>query len=843
MKRLLFTASLALSAATFAQTNSGVSGVIQDANTKDAVPFGTVQVLNQNNKLVKGAVADVKGRFLVKGLPKGKYKLVTSFVGYQSDTIASLTVGKKRKKLSAIYIKPKNIALGEVLVTGNQSLVKSRLDRKTYATKDFKTASGGNAIDVLNKLPSVSVSPDGLEVSVRGTNSFMVYLNGKPTQMDASTLLTQISADVIKNIDVITVPSAKYEAQGKGGIINISTKGAAVQGLTISTFGTLGYSPWIDKTERLTGRDLQTNKYVAGVNLMYGWKNLSLYGGVSYNEKNTRESRTGAARILHEQDNSFLHMVAGGERDLWDRNVSANAGLDYKFSDNTKLSLSYTYADRKAGRIAYYIYHNFYGDADQNPMAGVDRQEEWIFNPNRMDRKATFNTCSADFTHKWGESNTFTASAILEDSKLTHLKNNRNFLYDKATETSGDLDLQFKQKDTTPLEVYTFNVNNEWTRDNGDVINVGLQPQFFQMDGGFKYDVLNMTTGELEPNTRFYNGIDLERQIHAGYIDYAGKAGKFQYMAGLRLEYTNQTMEVDNPAYFNIFDRETKGTYEVNQLDWFPSLHLQYDLSDKTKFNLAASRRIDRPKVKEMAPFLYRNHLEVYQVGDPALKPEFVNNLELGWDQYIGKQKINVTAFYRGVSDAVFRVNTIFPEEMTLVRSYTNSGDTRSLGLELNGNFTLGKRMKAFLGGSLYNYRVKADIFGYQENNSSTNWNVKGNTNINICKGLNFNADFDVKSSTVTAQGENDLIVSTNAALSYSPQKVKNLHFTLKALNVFDTVDKGLNTRAFDSNRRQIFYQETTYQSYGPVLELSVSYSINPMKTKKVRTAVGNKEF
>src|SRR5690606_18973631 len=155
-----------------------------------------------------------------------------------------------------------------VEIQGLASTVSRKIDRQTYRAGDFETAQGGTAVDVLNKLPSVSVDPDGT-VSVRGATDFMVYLNGKPTQMEASVLLGQIAANSIENIDVITVPTSRFDAQGKGGIINISTKKSGQEGLSVSANGLIGGSPWGNITDKYSGFDLNDQRFGGGLNLVY----------------------------------------------------------------------------------------------------------------------------------------------------------------------------------------------------------------------------------------------------------------------------------------------------------------------------------------------------------------------------------------------------------------------------------------------------------------------------------------------------------------------------------------------------------------------------------------------
>lgn len=232
-------------------------------------------------------------------------------------------------------------------------------------------------------------------------------------------------------------------------------------------------------------------------------------------------------------------------------------------------------------------------------------------------------------------------------------------------------------------------------------------------------------------------------------------------------------------------------------------------------------------------------------MGDPDLKPEYITNIELGYEKRIGNQIINLTSFYRGVDNAIFRVNTVFNEEMVLIRSYTNAGNSKSLGVELNANLEAGKFVKFFIGGSLYNYRIQADIFGFMEDNNSVNWSLKGNANFILTKQLKLTADFEMKSATVTAQGQNDLFYMANAALSYTTKKIENLNFSLKVLDILSSNISGLNTRAYDNSGKQIFYQETVYRRTGPIVELGVSYAINKNGKSKKRSesTFGDDEF
>jgi outer membrane receptor protein involved in Fe transport len=845
MKQLFSLLIFLVIAVTLSAQQGSISGIITDTNSSEEIPYASL-VLLKNNKLTNnGAVSDEKGRFSLINVSYGEYDLLISFIGFKNDTLTNIIVDASNPTLDlgTVSIETADYLLDEVEVTAMANTVSKKIDRQTYRAADFETARGGTAIDLLNKLPSVSVSPDG-NVSVRGTTDFMVYMNGKPTQMDPSMLLGQINSDNIENVEVITVPSAKYDAQGKGGIINISTKKSASDGLAVMANILGGGAPWGHKTDRYSSYAMNDYRYNGNINFIYSKEKLNVYGGASYSMKNVNGLRVGDARILDPISGAFKHMVADGERPEWYENISANLGFDLELSANSKLSGSYFFGKRTEGRSAFYIYNVFYADENKQAIAGVPMNDTWIYNPNTDNRYGTFQTANLDYDLKIDDRSDFNLSILYENSGLSRILDNYNYDYNKETDLAGDVMAHFNQTDNTPLTGFRVAAEYQIAFDSDQLLEFGFQPQFFNITGDFSYDTLGIVSNAVADYSSLENSIDLSRNVYAGYVNYSKNWKDLSFMLGLRMEYTDQEMNIENSEYFSIFDRPTRSDYMVQKLDWFPTVHASYSLGED-RLIFAASRRLNRPPIKNMAPFLYRRHYEVYVVGDPSLKPEYSNNLELSYDKKFSKNNVTLTGFYRGVDNAIFRVNTINLEEMVLIRSYTNSGNTQALGAELNSNIQLGAKSKLFLGGSLYNFRVKGDVFGYQENNSSMNWSLKGAYNLNFSKQLKWSTDFDVQSATVTAQGQNEMFYFLNTAFSYSPKNLKDWSFSLKGLDLLSSNVKGLDTRAFDETGVQIFYQETTYFRFGPIAELSISYLFNSQgkKVKKGSSEFGNKEF
>ena len=344
-----------------------------------------------------------------------------------------------------------------------------------------------------------------------------------------------------------------------------------------------------------------------------------------------------------------------------------------------------------------------------------------------------------------------------------------------------------------------------------------------------------MDNNTWHPYNEFENDVELTRWIHAGYINYSGSWENLSYSGGLRIEYTDQLFYVENADYLNIFDRPTTNYHEFKKLDFFPVLHLNWEVSEKDDLIFAFSRRINRPPTKNMSPFLLRRHYEVFLVGDPSLKPEYSTIGEVSYTRDLGKSKLTLTGFYRNTDNAIYRVNTILNADdyqwyhgnSVLIRSYTNAGNNHALGVELSGDIKITDWWKFYLGGSLYDFRIKGEIFEYQVDTRSTNWSLNTNTTFTIMDGLSLYWTLSTTSATVTAQGGNELFYMSDAALSWSPDKVKNLNLTLKVVDLFSSNHQGLYTSGRDETGKEIFYQTTTYHRYGPIFELNLTYALN----------------
>ncbi len=825
-----------------------MKGVVADSATGIGIPFASVALQASGDTVpMAGTTATVEGGFILQGLRDGQYQLIISFIGYETVVVPNLSIelGIRELILDTIKLSVEAQVLQGMVVKAEAYTSSTGLDRRTYRVADFETALGGNASDVLNRLPSVSVSADGA-VSIHGTSDIVVYLNGRPTQMEPAVLLAQISAGTIESIDIISVPTARYDAQGQGGIININTKTTRTPGLSISVNILGGGAPWNHDTEPITGYSLNDNRYGGGINLFYTRDKLRLFSTLNYLSRDVNSIRTGDARIRYPGAEVYRHMEAAGPKPEYYENISASFGVEYDLTSRSQVSGSIYYGNRKEWRQAFYLYHLYDGDVAKKPVAGIPADHRYVFNPNTGNRLGIFRTMNLDYHHWISSRSRLLISALYEYSLLSQEVDNPEINIDSASGTPGLYHRYFRQFDETPLHGYRMAVEFTTRLTDQHTLHVGFHPQRLLIDGGFNYDTLDVITEQWGAQTALENQIALSRTVMAGYTDLDGTWAGIQYRIGLRAEYTDQVLEIANPDYFTILDRDTRGRNVQQYFDLFPSVHLRYQLKGGDQLMAAASRRISRSPVKNMAPFLFRRHTEVYVVGDPELKPEYINLAEISYSKSIGAHRISVRGFYRGVENAVFRVNTIYPDEMVLIRSFTNSGHTRSLGGEMNLNMEYGSRTRLFVGASLYDYRVQAEIFGYQEDQRSLAWTVKGNIQVQLIKGLRAAADIDVRSGVVTAQGRDEMMYVANMSLGYTPPDKEQWSFALRGLNLLNSHIRTFHTRAFDAEGVQIFYQDTEMQWMGPIAELSITYNLNWLGDTRVRrteSEFGRREF
>lgn len=868
MKRLIFSSLVVFLtfAAAMGQRGS-LRGLVVDQSTSENISYATVALSRAGEQnAFTGTVSDENGAFLIEKVPYGSYQVEISFVGYNSRQFPDVIVSSANRDidLGSIDLEVNAIGIEGAEVRAAARTTVNKIDRRTFRASDFQTARGGTAIDVLGKLPSVTINSEN-DISVRGSTDFVVYLNGKPTTTSASVLLGQIPSENIENIDIITVPTSRFEAQGKGGIINITTKRSTSTGLTVLATGMVGGTPWKNGTDVLSKHELNNNRMNGGLNLNYNFNRLNLHGAINYTSRNNKgigDIYTYIYQDENQANSDTWYILDGmGARPKWDESLYTNIGADYKLGENSELSANYQYSNRHSGRAAHYKYNTYFSNStDGAPISGTLYE---LYNPNDIHRKGTFQNVNVDYRLNSDNNSSFTASFLYENSNLEQTIENKEFAYsgdqlyyDYYSNEAGDPVFHSFQRDETPLKAYRFAIAYQKEFENGNSLELGASSQNVRLDGIYEYDTVNMITGQFEGYDYFNNTIDLKRDVYAAYVDYSGTSNKLSYILGLRMEYLDQLMSVSSTRYFqevyDVFEEVGRNfnetEFEQNKFDLFPSIHVRYKADEQNTISIAASRRINRPPAKDMAPFLYRRHQEIFEMGDPLLEPEYSWNADLSYNRYLGAHTLILTGFVRSASNAIYRVNRLDYDLANtggvLLRSFTNAGSQLATGGELGFNFFFFNRLKLFAGGSLYQFSVESNesLFGDQSTSSSLNWDAKSNLSLEIIDPLELTLDYSYRSKTVTPQGEDLEFQMFNIVLNFTPNKLQAWSFYAKMLDIMGTNQSGGYTGA-TAGPTNVFRRDWVYDYEGQIVEVGAAFTFNKRKEQKQLKIIGDEYF
>lgn len=867
MKQIYLAALVLIFTFPAAAQRGSLKGVVVDRLSGENIPYATVALVRANEQdALTGGVSDETGAFLIDKVPFGTYSLVISFIGFKPRELSAFTIGSVNENIDfgRIELDPDNFGIETVEVIAAARTSVNKIDRKTYNAGDFETARGGSAADILSKLPSVSV--DGEQgITVRGSSDFVVYLNGKPTNTSSSMLLSQIPGDNIKTIDIITVPSSRFDAQGKGGIINITTKTITDSGFTVAATGMLGGTPWNVGTDLYSGHRLNNNRANGGLSLYYNRNKLGLYATMNYTNRNNKGIGDIYTYIYQDESQSqpgTWYILDGmGARPKWDENLYTSFGAEYKLGENSSLSAGYQFSDRQSGRAAHYKYDTFFSQQTYGaPVSGTLYE---LFNPNDNNRTGRFQSFNADYRLTGHDGSAFGASFLFETSNLEQTIGNMEYAYtgehpyfDYYSDDTGNPVFHSFQKDVTPLDAYRLEMSYKKSFGNGSSLDMGAVAQLVRLEGLYEYDTVNVATDAFAGYNFFNNTIGLNRDVYAAYAEFSGTKGDFGYLLGLRLEYLDQLMEVGSTAYFEEVYRVfaeigrdfSEKEFRQNKLDLFPSMHLSYRAGENNTFSLAASHRINRPPAKDMTPFLYRRHQEIFEMGDPLLEPEYSWNADLSYNRILGRHTMTLTGFVRSGSNVIYRVNSLNYDMANkggvLLRSFTNAGSQLAAGGELGFNIDILRKVKVFMGGSLYQFSVEANegLYGDQSSSNSLNYDAKSNVTWEIAAPLKFTVDYSYKSNSVTPQGEDFEFQMMNFALNYSPVKLKGWRFHARLLDVMGTNQEGGFTGA-TGNGNKLFRRDWVYDYDGQIFEAGASFTFNQSKEKTKKQMIGNEYF
>ncbi|MCW2118104.1 TonB-dependent receptor [Flavobacterium sp. 7A] len=812
--------------ATFAQ----VKGKVVDGDYP--LEYATATLFSTQNKTVEaGVVTNNDGTFSIGNLKNGIYYLEVSFIGFEKKIFEDIIINGKNKTFDAgiIRLVSGENQLNNVMIKTERNTVVNKIDRQVYDVKSFQNTRGGSAIDVLKNLPSISVDAQG-DVSVRGATGFRVLLNGKPTQGNISTILGQLPANAIDRVEVVTAPSAKYDPDGKAGLLNIITKKGATNG-QYAQLNVKGGFPSIQNY----GNKEPAQRY--GIDGTYTIKkdkwDISLGG--SYGRNDIQGRREGNVWTNNIAQNYKTQFPSDGERSTNELNYSGRFTVDYTPSTTDNFSVGFYGGKRKVDRQADIYYNNTRSSLTDGSVLKTFN----YYNSNLRVRDGDFALGSFDYSHKFVDKSKLTASFLYEYTLLGGPTTNLNLGYTDPSIVYQD---EYNSNDN-PLYGTRAQLDYEFKPFSFGKLEAGYQFRKLKNNGDFIYERRNLSSGIYEIVPEFTSQVNLDRLIHSGYLQLNGSKTKWEYAAGLRLESMNRDF------YLKGFNSPAENlSYDYVKL--FPSASAQYTMDNNVKLKAGYSKRVDRAPSYQMNPFKEREHSETFEQGDKNLRPEFTDLIELGISKnFKGGNTLFATAYYRDVHNLINRVNTLsyttagVLNDTILDRIYTNVGRGKTLGLEIGSQFKPSTKWTNFIGANIYNFNIDGSYNGKAINSNAIQYSINANSTYNFSSTTSMQFTLNYLSNRITAQGEDSRFYSPNLSLRKS-----FLDNQLIATLQWQNIDMGMlktNEQRISTQSPGQYYTTTNYVYEVDMVLLNLSYNFNKTKNsaKFIESEFGKKEF
>ncbi len=731
-----------------------VSGRVTDAQNQKPVEYANMVLLDSlTGKMVNGMVSDSNGFFRITNVPFGSYILEYTFVGYEKQRSGYLTVSKKHSivDLGTLSLGSSAISMKEVTITAEKSMMINKIDRKVFNVQKDIQAQTGTVTDMLQTIPSVSVDMDG-NVSLRGSGSVTILINGRPSVMSGAANLEQMPASLIEKIEVITNPSAKYKPDGTGGIINIILKKERKAGFN----GILGAN--IGNNDR----------YNTNLQLNLNTGNFNLFGSYGFRHDYrlmTRELSSQTIDTTTNQSTWFSQNTIAYARPV---SHLAQLGFDWNMSKKDAMGITGIYNYRQVNRTDTAA--NLYQDHLLQPTEAFTRYH---------DGKETQSSIglTAFYEHVFDKESEHQLRAGFEyqgDKESENDYYTNRYSVPELPDTS-DQTLATNQEQE-------INITVDYSRplwENASM-ELGYEGNIQLTDQNQEVSHLDPITGQWIEYQGENNLFHANQTVHALFTTLSYTWKKFSVMAGLRAE--------EALVYLDFKTLDT--TTNTNYFALYPTLHLSV-ASGKNEWQINYSKRVNRPDGEDMNPVPeYRDPRNIF-VGNPNLKPEEIHSMELGYAVKFKNANLVPTLFYR-IKVNGFTMVTTNLNDSVLVTTFENLAKDQSAGLDLSGTAQIAKIINLNFSASGFYSQIDASNIGYSNAKSTFSWNAKLNAAISITKTTLFQINGQYRSEVLTPQGFR------------KPSWVVNLGFRQdffkKKLSLIATVSDLFNSQAWKSS-------------------------------------------
>ncbi len=799
----LFIACL-LASVSYSQRQGGtpadgvIYGTVLDKDSNEAVEFANIVVYDDGGNVIAGSMSDKNGKFSVQNVKYGKHKVEILFIGYGKITRegVNITADKKSFNMGKVYLSIDAQMLGEVEVEATMNNVDYRLDRKVINVNQDIVSAGASAVEVLENAPSVTTDLDG-NVSLRGSDSFLVLIDGRPSPLEGSEALQQIPANTIESIEIITNPSAKYAPDGVGGIINV-----------------------VLKKEKRSGYNGQVSANYGANNTMGGSANfnvrtqkLNFFIGGEYNRRRNKSSGDSQRKtyLNTEKDSMFcLNNTNFGShgRQFW----SGRAGLDIYVTDNDIITVS----GKVGGR-------GHFGDGiTEAETFYFNERSNLVYDPNSLLLGTPYSYYTDEISDEknmyWGGDINYQKKFAKPGHELQIYFNysaSRNNDFNEYTEAETDslggeikdgaVTDSYRTHETGANDKYEAKVDYVLPFNEKSKLEAGYQLKIRNQSNDYNYAVLTNDNWIDDPLR--HSPYDFDMDIQSGYLIYSNFIKDFGFQVGMRTEYTNRCFAVPD------------SNYVYKKFDFFPSLHLSYSFNEDFQIMASYSRRLERPRGWFLNPMVEVEDPNNVRKGNPSLNPEYTNSYDMSLQKRFGEHFVSFELYARQTNDLIQHVTIVDTVNTNMyIKTFDNIGKDLSVGTEIMGNFNPT---------SWYNLNVSANAYYYSIisekylSKSTFTWRLRMNNTFRIKKsGTNIQFGGFYGAPSITAQGRRAGMVAFNLGIKQDFFN-KKLSVSINFRDLFHTMKHNETTET-----DELYYHVNRRQTW-PNFNISITYRIN----------------
>lgn len=809
--------------------NITVKGKVIDAETKQPLEYATISFYSlTQNKIVDGVITNTEGEFNLK-VAKDTYNIKIEYISYKPFIINNKKI-TENLDLGTISLQLNLETLDAVEVVAERTTVEIKLDKKIYNIGKDLTTAGGTISDALNNVPSVSVNIEG-GISLRGNENVKILINGKPSAMAGfgdTNVLSQLPAEAIERVEVITSPSARYDAEGTAGILNIILRQKETLGFNGSLNLTVG----------------NPDNLGISTNINYRTEKFNLFSNLGFRYFNSPRNSFSDAEYFNVDPGDFDRIIEDEKVERLNRNYNASLGMEYFLSKKTSLTgtLFYRYGEDRDTSI---------NNSDRFINGNLDEQTQRIEKQNEDGNNFQFainyitkfdnagHELTVDIQIESGSEEQFTY--YNEDYIFTNKTNTEPFQIENIAQNEDDKEYLFQVDYVKPIG-------------KNSRFEAGCRGNFENSVTNYLLEQENLSTGDLEINDALSNIFDYTENVNAFYTQYGTKFGDFSFLLGLRLENTQLKGKIDSRLtaseleVFYGFPIDTD--FNNNYLGLFPTLNLIYNLSGESNnseesITFGYNRRINRPRGWFINPFPSRSsRTNVFQ-GNPNLSPVFASAFDLGYLKRWEELTLTTSVYYQYETDSFERIEENTGEQTSdgidIIRTIpVNLSTNKRTGAELGLLYNPAKWLRLNSSFNFFQFNTEGEFNGRDYSAKNTSWFARFSSKVTLPSKIDWQTNAFYRAARQSAQGENQGIFSLDLAFS---KEIFNDNATI-SLNVRDLLNsrKGKSLTTTDTYRRYREFQWRQRQ-----INLSFMYRFNQQKRRndrrKNQNGIGDDDF